>query len=304
MLQEAIKYNIENQSKIREICSPLENSFNISLIHYRRFYFNGGLVSLFNHAKWMEVSFENQYWYSSVLQEKLRGLASESSLTYLWPTKPINDAVYKGLYEHNLWNGITLYRKLQDCIESYAFATSRDNTNAIAFYLSEMEVLEHFILYFRSKMFPGLLGSVEKNILIPCSFQLPSAGESDKNKVQFFQNTPINNFYIRVEGVDIKLTKREEECLNLLALGMKVKEIAHVLQLSARTVESYIEQARLKTNCNTTSQLLSLHNKSRLYDRITHPYVTKNCTKFLDKQDCLISTPTWPEKTLEDSTGN
>ncbi len=54
----------------------------------------------------------------------------------------------------------------------------------------------------------------------------------------------------------IKLSKREAECLYLLAKGKMTKEIGYILNLSARTVEYYISNMKDKLNCCSRSQLL------------------------------------------------
>ncbi len=47
------------------------------------------------------------------------------------------------------------------------------------------------------------------------------------------------------EKIDI-LTIREFQCLKLLAHGKRTKEIASILKLSRRTVETYINSSKLK----------------------------------------------------------
>lgn len=52
-------------------------------------------------------------------------------------------------------------------------------------------------------------------------------------------------------------SKREKECIQFLLMGMTAKEIAKKLQLSHRTVESYLENIKYKTECPSKSQLIS-----------------------------------------------
>jgi DNA-binding CsgD family transcriptional regulator len=54
-----------------------------------------------------------------------------------------------------------------------------------------------------------------------------------------------------------KLTKRQKQCLYYLIKGMTIKEIAHQLTLSARTVEHYLETVKTKLNCHSRSQLIA-----------------------------------------------
>lgn len=262
MQQEAIQYNFEMYNQIHQVCAPLENFFGINLIHYRRFYLNGGLISLFNHLEWMKISFENKFWHSSVFRDKLRELQLKKTLYYLWPTTPVDkDPIYTGLYDNNIWNGVTIYKKHDDCIETYAFATTKENTSRRGSYFSEIDMLEHFILYFRSRMLP-MVSPNEKQILIPYQLDLSIDIKQSAAREQFLNETSVKDYYLRLNGVDAKLTKREEECLSLLAQGKRVKEIANLLGLSPRTIETYVENTKQKTNCGTTAQLIGLYQKS------------------------------------------
>ncbi len=55
---------------------------------------------------------------------------------------------------------------------------------------------------------------------------------------------------------DIYLSKRETECVTLLAKGNTAKEIAAQLNLSPRTIEHYIENVKNKLGVSTKSELL------------------------------------------------
>ncbi|WP_232051862.1 response regulator transcription factor [Aquicella siphonis] len=53
-----------------------------------------------------------------------------------------------------------------------------------------------------------------------------------------------------------KLTKRECECVFLLVRGKTAKEMADLLLLSKRIIESYIENIKNKMNCQNKAELL------------------------------------------------
>lgn len=75
----------------------------------------------------------------------------------------------------------------------------------------------------------------------------------------------------------VKLSKREKECLALLAHGKKIKEIAHILVLSPRTVEHYFNLLKLKLDLNK-SQLIDYYWKNeflRFSDGLEYFYNTK-----------------------------
>jgi len=54
-----------------------------------------------------------------------------------------------------------------------------------------------------------------------------------------------------------ELPARQRECLYCLARGMTIKEIAHEMKLSPRTVAHYLERIKSKLQCNSRSQLIA-----------------------------------------------
>ena len=64
------------------------------------------------------------------------------------------------------------------------------------------------------------------------------------------------------------LTKREIECLNLLLDRVSYKEIAETLNISPRTVESYLTNAKNKLACETSNDLLDTLNNMSLRTKI------------------------------------
>lgn len=52
------------------------------------------------------------------------------------------------------------------------------------------------------------------------------------------------------------LSKRQLECFFFLIRGKSDKEIAKILQLSPRTVESYIDEIKSKMSCSTRAEII------------------------------------------------
>ncbi|OAI46498.1 hypothetical protein AYO45_01775 [Gammaproteobacteria bacterium SCGC AG-212-F23] len=78
--------------------------------------------------------------------------------------------------------------------------------------------------------------------------------------MSYIRNMPKNDF---VAGpLDTKnifnLTDRELEVMQYIVRAKTAKESASILQISTRTVEKHIENAKLKTNCKTRSALIAL----------------------------------------------
>lgn len=264
MVENSRTYNVSIAKDLSYICSPLEKNYGITLIAYRRFYSSGGLLYLFNHTQWMDYCYINKCWSSISFHDRIKHLSHKSTLYYTWPEMPVlADPVYCALYEHNIWNGMIIYKKYRDCLETYAFASSvRENNNVKNIYLYQPEILEHFISYFKDKIF-SLLPENEKKILLPCHLNFNTATEDEERKKKFIQETSIKHFYLRRNGFDVRLTKREEECIALLSKGKKIKEIGRILKISARTVESYLNNLTKRCQSGSKNQLIHLYQENR-----------------------------------------
>lgn len=61
---------------------------------------------------------------------------------------------------------------------------------------------------------------------------------------------------------DVYLTQREAQCVYYLNQNKKRREIAELLNLSIRTVEAYITEAKIKTNCHSQKELVKVMAKT------------------------------------------
>lgn len=69
-------------------------------------------------------------------------------------------------------------------------------------------------------------------------------------------NLETEDYSVDYHNNPFKLTSRESECLFLLIRGKTAKEIASLLSLSKRTIESYIENMKNKMNCQNKAEIL------------------------------------------------
>lgn len=86
------------------------------------------------------------------------------------------------------------------------------------------------------------------------------------------------NFILKDTYSDTLLSVRESECLFFLLRGKTTKEIAQILQLSPRTVESYIDHIKIKFACHTRSELLEKAEKEGYYSIIVNTLLNNSPT--------------------------
>lgn len=255
--KETYEFNKETLSFISKICQPLKTNFDFDLITYRRFYNNGQLLYLFNHPQWMSFVLEKELWITTKFQEKIKLINEIPSIHSIWDEKYLaQDKIYQALFEHNIWNGLSIYKKFEHYIETFAFATTKENTSIINFYIENMAVIERFILYFREQIQP-LIRKLDSRILIP--FEIHPLIKTSNIKLgidSFFANTPINRITLNINGTDHTLSRREIECLIPTIKGKTSKEVARILGLSPRSVEKYIDNIKEKFHCESRGQMM------------------------------------------------
>jgi DNA-binding NarL/FixJ family response regulator len=74
------------------------------------------------------------------------------------------------------------------------------------------------------------------------------------------------HLFVLVETDRITLSNREFQCLELLAHGKRIKEIARDLQLSPRTIEDYMETLKEKTRGYVRGSLADFYWQQRIKD--------------------------------------
>ncbi|MDI9638686.1 helix-turn-helix transcriptional regulator [Geitlerinema splendidum] len=265
----ALNYNRAINERISALNEPLMKTCGLSLLTFRRFSNTGELLYIFNNNSWMEYSFENTYWNSMTFGSRVNQLSKQKFLNYIWPDFPDSqDPIYCALYGHNIWNGIIMYRKYDDCIEAFAFVAGRENAIIKNFYADSINILNDYIVYFKDKAH-DLIHPNDKNIFIP--YNLDISGNStilENNIKNFFEQTKVSKLFLTINGKDVPMSKREIECLFHVSKGKSMKEIALLLNLSPRTVESHLNSSKIKAG-STVSNLIEAFLKSKF---IIHNY--------------------------------
>ncbi len=177
-----------------------------------------------------------------------------------WSSIKSND-MFKLMYEHDIWNGITLYARYDVYFEVYGFSSSRNNDKILEFYSNNLKILKEFISYFKEQFHEELLVA-EKQVFMTLptleirkyEFYTSSniiQGNLDDSNILF----PVKKYYSRKNN-KVYLTKREFEILSKFSNGLSMKEIAIEINVKPRTVEQNLNNIKLKSNTHFKSELI------------------------------------------------
>jgi DNA-binding CsgD family transcriptional regulator len=178
--------------------------------------------------------------------------------------------VLKRLHDVNIYHGISVSFCLNDYADIYVFSTENSNKKIIDFYLNHIHLLKRFIIYYRHSARKIIQEALMQNTVeLKKPIQIGNDYENDRRtQLDHFRKQIIPRKMIIDSGPDrIAFTVKETECLYYLLEGKSATDIANILVISPKTVESCLKRIRLRAGCRNKSELLSfvIHNCLRGY---------------------------------------
>lgn len=264
-----VQYNECIRNRLSEICQPIFNGFGFTSFGYTRLQKNGNRIILETNRDWLNyysnIAFEEKKEGTNSLISNLENLivnpTAEEFHIQMFVGSP-KTKIQEQLCVLKVWNSVSCYINSKEYIEIYHLSKATgDNEAIIDLCVNKKFLLLRFLHYFRDKL--GLLDignapCVRDANLSKVFIQNGARNKRsiDHNVDNYIKQTHTDKFYLKTH--DIFISRREAECLNLLSLGKIGKEIASHLNLSSRTVESYINSLKYKTNNYAKGALVKL----------------------------------------------
>jgi LuxR family transcriptional regulator, quorum-sensing system regulator SolR len=242
---------------IAEMMLPQLQKHGIKIFNFIRRYDDSSIIRLSSDANWNEHYFQKGYINK---QNKVPpGYLTKSINYFIWLTNHWPEMLIDYAVNFDTANGITVAEQCNGYIDFFCFGANANNTSIVNFYLNHLDLLQRYGHYFRERA-NVLLKAYEKDkIVIPNNAIYPLLNGAALSDSQGHHSS-------------FKLTNRENDCARLLILGKKIKEIASTLNLSPRTVESHINNLKVKFDCRNKLELaIKLSKTQDLYDT--------NCSK-------------------------
>lgn len=190
---------------------------------------------------------------AELIQDKFHHIVPEDGLCDSWVLSCRKDFGVTGIYNY--------IERSSGFFDVFCLLSSGKRDQNLSTFLNIAERMANFASLFRDKM-SDQLDELEKNrILLPHEMLPNFKGSSHsisliQSEVQAVLQRGINEGNARLKrekGVSLSL--REQECLGFLLLGFTAKEIAEQLGLSPNTIEYYLENIKIKTNCSSKSSV-------------------------------------------------
>jgi DNA-binding CsgD family transcriptional regulator len=151
--------------------------------------------------------------------------------------------------------------------ESFVFGSSVESEMDRSEYFNKLPDLENFLLWFKSSHMQ-LIKSVDENSMQLNSYKPNLGGCStwqSSNQVETQQGIPSPARYYFNHRDDTKyLTRREYQVFSHLFRGYKHKEVAELLSISPRTIDSLISACLRRNNIPTVGKMIDFIMHSEL----------------------------------------
>jgi DNA-binding CsgD family transcriptional regulator len=233
------------KTKIQELCSDFFATYGLNYFQYLRCYADGSIGLLTNHTGLIEhfQYVDNTPVVFSSFDEEHQ---NAPSYWFLWDEELPEMPVQLAREKFNLRNGITLVKRSKNYYDMIAVTSPIEPTNSGAFYLNKLKAIEQFINEFDIKN-KELIKIMDDNPILlpePCR---------DIN----YQKICLTQGKIAVLGKEgmTYITVQELACSRLFVKGMSYKNIALILEISHRTVETYLQRVKQRTKCFSRTEL-------------------------------------------------
>jgi DNA-binding CsgD family transcriptional regulator len=169
-------------------------------------------------------------------------------------------------------HGITIIEKLDNGNAFYNFGNTEKKPTEVNNYISHLDILNEFIYFFNEKA-KFIINEAEKKRLI-----LPRQSHDEliihSNDPLDSKPTNLSKSLFVDDNYNVSISSRELECVEWYLKGKTAIEIALILCLSKRTIETHIENVKEKLQCRNLAQLgyLIAMIKYRNFGFIPHPY--------------------------------
>ena len=257
MTQQAILNQYSKHAPhVQEMIDPML-SVGIAGIYYVRIYSDGSIINLANNAYWTDFYYKQletgQYQHQHIADQ----LFTYSGVS-LWALNEANPIWQDAKQYFGYHNGVMICENQANFRETIGFYSAEDDSIMNHFYVNQIDTLKKMKRYFTVQAHELIQQAEEERQLYQHSLLPPFELESEST-VQPLDANPFQKSMCLIHKQTlqpIQLSPQRSKCLSYLMTGISAREIAVKMNLSAKTVEHYIEFLRKSLGCRTSKDLI------------------------------------------------
>jgi DNA-binding CsgD family transcriptional regulator len=233
------------KNKIQKISHAFFETLGFSYFQHLRCFQDGSISLLTNNTSLFEEFSHvdnSALIFSSFKSENI----NSHSYWFLWDEALPQHPVQLAKQKYNIHNGLTLVRRYKNYYDMIAVALPYHHDQASIFYLNKLRVIEQFFNDFEHEN-KNLIELITQNRIL----LLPSQRDINYKNICLLKG----RISIRGKSGVTYVTTQELNCLRLLFQGYSHKKIAQLLNISTRTVETYLLRIKHRTGYDTQCDL-------------------------------------------------
>lgn len=255
---------VKHSTQVKEICEPLFKNTPINFFEACRIYKNNEYSGFMSDGRWAEHYLKKDYKDSAIVHYQRDIIECDHTL---WATSSIFDVnkkaqeLHKDCIEFNYKNGLSIIERYNDYTQFYHFASS-DSSNFInTFFIDNIELLYKFILYFKEKCHGDktlFAAYKQHSIMNPSTLNIQNNTQPNVNLDNLNKQLLIKKLYLQSPDKEFYLSRREVECMSQMIMGKTAKEIARILNISYRTVQTHFDNVKERSGITNIRKLRSI----------------------------------------------
>jgi DNA-binding CsgD family transcriptional regulator len=276
--------NLQLAPELSAVCARFMEAFSITDVGYTKFCSDGKRIIIETSQDFMhscqELSLEAEISNFRFYLESFQRTSPNKIYNYLLPCET-TDPLFNLLHQHNICHGISFFIRGEGEVEVVHLASYSLGVKATEFYINDLPTFHEFARFVCEQMKTKQLQHYEWLQINPlaeliCTPIIPDFAAEDAKKFEFEILTPPllheASCYVMTQAGEVRVSSREQDCLSLLVAGFSIKEVARMLMLSPRTIESYVNNLRYKTGATSKQELIRIG--------FDHPGLLQRAQKF------------------------
>ncbi len=198
-------------------------------------------------------------FYTSMQQAKLN-----NNHFFVWPSNP-RDQVGLALHDVNLRNGLTVIRRTEKSIQTWAFVGANSNEELCSLFLNDQNVFLSFINCFQHNL--KSIGAINNEVYgdFKGVFFHENLFNDNSNKLfNIYEQANVKRYFLSGSLENVYITHQELLCLYYLSQSMAYKQIGKILKISPVTARKHIDSIKLKTGIMDNYKLIELVRSQNL----------------------------------------